>query len=567
MSHWLLSSMLAAALVPVGAGAATAGQAAAAADTGIPVESDLVRQKCGSCHTPGPDRMMTRISYRRASPENWELTIKRMVGIHNVALAPADARAILKYLSDHHGLAPDEVKPARWEAERRQDDFTYTADATTTQICTVCHSLGRVLTERRTKPEWDLLIAMHRGYYPGVDNQPMYQGQGFRRTRKADPAPGADNRDPAVKAVAHLSTAFPLVTPEWRAWSAAMQLPAMAGTWIVAGYERGTGPVFGEFTVTADAGAPDAFTTRTDLTIAGKKVTRAGRATVYTGFQWRGRAAADGDKGTWREVMMIERGGREMSGRWFTGAHDEIGIDVTLTKVGADPIVVGTSVLSLKAGTTQTVSIYGANLPASLTPAVVTFGSGIQVTRVAALSPGRLDADVTVAADARVGPRDVMVAGAARPQALVVYAKVDGIRVLPQSGMARVGGVVFPKQLAQFEAVGFTNGPDGKPGTADDLMLGPVDATWSVEEYTATFGDDDLQFAGAIDASGMFTPAVDGPNPERSGNRNNVGDLWVVAQHTPPGATAPLKARSYLLISVPVYMRWYGPMVDAGGEK
>jgi len=28
-----------------------------------------------------------------------------------------------------------------------------------------------------------------------------------------------------------------------------------------------------------------------------------------------------------------------------------------------------------------------------------------------------------------------------------------------------------------------------------------------------------------------------------------------------------LKARGFLLISVPVYMRWYGPLVDAGGEK
>ena len=62
--------------------------------------------------------------------------------------------------------------------------------------------------------------------------------------------------------------------------------------------------------------------------------------------------------------------------------------------------------------------------------------------------------------------------------------------------MARVGGAVFPKQLQQFEAVGISNGPDGKPDTADDLNLGIVNVKWSLEEYTATFGDDDLQFVG-----------------------------------------------------------------------
>ena len=35
----------------------------------------------------------------------------------------------------------------------------------------------------------------------------------------------------------------------------------------------------------------------------------------------------------------------------------------------------------------------------------------------------------------------------------------------------RVGGVVFPKMLARFDAWAFNNGPDKKPGTADDLKL------------------------------------------------------------------------------------------------
>jgi len=127
----------------------------------------------------------------------------------------------------------------------------------------------------------------------------------------------------------------------------------------------------------------------------------------------------------------------------------------------------------------------------------------------------------------------------------------------PEWNMARVGGAVFPKMLAQFEAFAYSNGLDGKPATEDDLKVGPVDATWSVEEYTATFGDDDAKFVGEINAAtGRFTPALDGPNPARSGNRNNVGDVWVVATHAPDGGGAPMRARAHLVVTVPLYLRW-----------
>ena len=86
-----------------------------------------------------------------------------------------------------------------------------------------------------------------------------------------------------------------------------------------------------------------------------------------------------------------------------------------------------------------------------------------------------------------------------------------------------------------------------------------MDARWSLEEYTATFKDDDIQYVGEISQGGLFTPNVDGPNPKRSGNRNNVGDVWVVAAHTPPGAdpsAKPLRARAHLLVTVPLYIDW-----------
>ena len=51
-----------------------------------------------------------------------------------------------------------------------------------------------------------------------------------------------------------------------------------------------------------------------------------------------------------------------------------------------------------------------------------------------------------------------------------------------------------------------------------------------LEEYTATFDDDDIKFVGTLVQTGLFTPNVDGPN-EPHGNRNNIGDVWVVATY------------------------------------
>ncbi|MBK6305370.1 MAG: hypothetical protein IPF47_06490 [Gemmatimonadetes bacterium] len=92
--------------------------------------------------------------------------------------------------------------------------------------------------------------------------------------------------------------------------------------------------------------------------------------------------------------------------------------------------------------------------------------------------------------------------------------------------------------------------------TADDISVGTVPVTWSLEEYGVTFKDDDVRWVGSLDQRGVFTPAVDGPNPDRAGSRNNIGDVYVVATYQLPGGARPIKARSLLIVTVPLYMRW-----------
>lgn len=357
------------------------------------------------------------------------------------------------------------------------------------------------------------------------------------------------------QAIDHLSDVFPLETPEWSAWAATKRSPRLAGTWTLSGYEPGKGPVFGTVTITVDGTDPDVFTTSASYVYAetGQRVRRSGEALVYTGYQWRGRSNPGGDDEL-REVMIVERDQQRMSGRWFTGDYDELGPDVTLRRVAAGPVVAGVHPKALERGSSLEVRVFGGGLTAA-SVSDVDFGSGVTVTSIDGPSDGALRVRLDVDADAPIGARDLFAFGDVLPRAVVVHDGVDRMEVTPRTGMARVGGAVFPKGYQTFDAIGYDDGPDGEPDTEDDLELGRLDVSWSLEEYAAVYGDDDIDFVGTMGQDGVFTPAVDGPNPDRAGNRNNIGDVWVVATHRRDSGER-LTARAHLVVTVPLYLRF-----------
>ena len=531
----------------------SSGALAQTSDGGHPIENQTLVDRCSSCHTVDDEGRMSRISFLRKTPEGWQTSVRRMVALHEVRMSPAEAREIVRYLSNEQGIAPEELRPGRFEVERRLIDHDYDGDSDVEFTCIQCHSMGRVITQRRTREEWELLIATHRGLYPLVDFQ------AFRRSGPAPTEPEADGsppdaRHPMDRAVDHLSQVFPLETPEWSAWAATMRSPRLAGTWALSGYEPGKGPLYGTVTIAADPADPDAFSTSATYAYAesGNRVERSGRSLVYAGYQWRGRSDP-GRETELREVMMVERDQREMAGRWFTGAYDEIGPDVTLRRVGGDPVITGVYPPAVERGGSVEVRVFGGGLrPASEDD--LDFGSGVSVTSVDGPNDGALRLRLAVAESADVGARDLVAFGHVLELALVVHDGVDRIAVVPQTGMARVGGANLPKGYQTFDAIGYDDGPDGEPETGDDLELGRVPVSWSVEEYAVTFGDDDVDFVGAMRQDGTFVPAIDGPNPDRDGSRNNIGDVWVVATHGSGGAA--LRARAHLLVTVPLYLRF-----------
>jgi quinohemoprotein amine dehydrogenase len=532
-------------------------------EEGIPITDATVQKACASCHKPDDKGQMSRISFIRTTPEGWQTIIQRMAALNGLNIEPAAARQMLKYLATNHGLAPEEAKPAAWETEKRLIDFKYTANADAESTCNKCHSLGRIISQRRTKTEWDLLVATHRGLYPLVDNQAFRRSGPPPRDTSTDGRP-PDNRHPIEKTLDHLAKTFPLKTPEWAAWSANMRPARLDGTWALTGWELGRGAIYGRVTITASPASPEEFTTSATYRVArtGETITRSGRAIVYTGYQWRGSSSAQAADSSLKEVMMVDRNWRSIEGRWFAGGYDEVGIDVKLERVGNETRVLGTDRTALKQGASaQELKIYGINLGSSLRAADIDLGPGITVSRVVGTTPDLATVSVDVAANSAAGARDLFVAGASRSKALAVYDKIDTIKVKPDWAMARVGGNTFPKMLAQFEAWGYSNGADGKPDSPDDIELGLVDAAWSMEEYAATYNDDDIKFVGTLnEATGRFTPNIEGPNPARSGQRNNIGDVWVVAKVLgdavggKPAST--LRARAHLLVTVPLYMRF-----------
>jgi quinohemoprotein amine dehydrogenase len=251
---------------------------------------------------------------------------------------------------------------------------------------------------------------------------------------------------------------------------------------------------------------------------------------------------------------MLSDDGSRLSGRFYKGAFGELGMDVELSRMGTARV---TAVWprGVRADAVETsLTLLGARLPSNLAPADITLGRGLEVREITSATSNALQVRVSVSDDALVGSRDVSVGEAVLVDGFAVYDQWDYVKVVPEEGMARLGGVQIPKQFVQFEAIGYHDGPDGERFTDDDIDLGLVNASWHLEEYIIRPDDDDLQYVGEINDNGFFTPNIEGPNLDRKGT-NNFGDVWAVAVLNQPGG-APIRGRARLLVTVPLYAYW-----------
>jgi quinohemoprotein amine dehydrogenase len=542
-------------------------------EEGIPVTNPVVIAQCGSCHTKDDKGNLSRISWERGTPEAWEEAIKRMIRLNGLEISPADARTVLKYLSTYHGLAPEEARSVMYIAEHRIQDEPVPNDAVQT-ACMGCHPLGRGLSWRRSKDDWKLLTNMHVFLYAQAD---VAFRRGFSRNANAPALPEVQNNSPAEpvdQALDYLSRNAPLHTPEWASWQARMRAPRLDGRWLITAHIPGRGKYYGEM-VMERGSADDEFLTRVKLQSVndGSTINRSGQGLVYAGYSWRGRskgaspggAAPDDLSKEMRETLWFSPDQLWAEGRWFWGEYQEFGVDVKLVRASSEPTLLGVDRTMLKLGSqSNRIRLIADNLPAQIAPSDLDFGSGITVRRIVSRTPAEVVAEVDVASNAIPGKRDIAFRRSVLESAIALYDRIDYIKVLPEASIAHLGSDVHPKGYEQFEVMAYQRGADGKLHTNDDFELGPIDVTWSVEEYLSVYGDDDKDFVGTLSPSGLFTPALDGPNPKRKFSRNNYGDVWVVAtaKNEKDKDDKLLTGRSYLVVTVPTYIRWDQPEVS-----
>jgi quinohemoprotein amine dehydrogenase len=499
-------------------------------EAGIPVTDPLVIAKCGACHTNDGHGNIQRISTARTTPEGWQEVLRRMVLAKGMSLTPPEARAIVKYLSTRHGLAPEEARPVMYDAERRIHEETDLPNQAVVDACTKCHAFARTLSWRRTAEDWKYFPEKHAAQY---------------------------KIPPDHEALAFFTRAAPFYTPEWTAWSNRLRTQNLAGRWLLTATVNGRGKYYGEMVIEA-AGADDEFNTRVNLRSVrdGFTLVRTGRSAVYDGYAWRGRSkggdsvssAPDDLASEVREVMWFAPDQSKAEGRWFWGQYQEFGFNVELRRAMPDDLrLLGIDRTALKMGSqSNRVRLIGDNFPREVTPSDVDLGPGVTVRRIVSHTATEISAEVDVADDALLGKHDIAFRGSAAPGALAIYDRVDYIKVTPESALAAFGGPAQPRGYQQFEAIGYQRGPDGRRHTADDVELGPTDVTWSMEVFYAA-ADSKTDVVGNVSSTGFFTPAAESP-------KNNF-DVWVIAQARDEKDVdgKPLVGKAFLVVTVPYY--------------
>ncbi len=498
----------------------------------------LLETRCSGCHPPHEEGgKLDAIEHQRKPPEAWEMTIYRMLRTHGANLEAGEARILIKYLSDQYGLAPSEVKPFRYALEKRNNTIEKHVPKEVKGTCVACHSYARIALQRRTPESWGRLPDLTAALLPNIENQVASTGLlgdfWYTLVRK--------------DTVPYLAQTYPFDSASWKQWQAKPK-PDYAGVWNVVGHDPGKGGAYtGRITLTASGN--DNYEGQLAYDFAdGSRMTGKNTVTMYTGFQWRGVAEVEGGK-THKEIFFANEDGTVVSGRRLLTLVGDLGMEETLYRNTGQAKFLAVSPTALKVGERSTLRLFGMNLPESLSAASISLGTGVTVQSLRRVDADTVMADVVVGKKAKMGARQARIRGVDGEQSLAVYDTVDYIRLSPEQAFSRPGGIRTPKIFQQFEAVGYTNGPDGRKGTDDDMKLGRVGpVTWKLNEYVQRVNDDDVRFVGAMDAHGLFTPAEDGPNPERHLQQGNVGDVWVEAWYQPNGARRPMGARAHLLV-------------------
>jgi quinohemoprotein amine dehydrogenase len=510
--------------------------------------SSLVKQKCGACHKPDEQGRVDVIEQTRKSPEEWKAVVDRMIRLNSAPLAESDFYPVVKELSNYLILSPEEMSRVvyinsdensqyREIPQSKLEERLYTA-------CVRCHTFGKIASHRNTEAQWAEIRNLHLGYYPTA--VPQMREMDWVKESEALVKP--------------LSELFPFDAPEWKQWMKSRKTQDLTGQWQIAGYQPGAGYYTGTLTFANDKpkGRDEYRITRRVQYQSGMALVQEGRATLYGQYHLRYALAPTGFSTRVEGVFDLDAETMGFSGKWWAVVQDANAFgSEKFFKADAPARIFALFPVAFQSGKgkDQPLTLVGVNLPKAVRPGdIKSSDPKVKVAAVSKTADGSLNCKVNIGKNAAPGKVTLSIQGVAIDHQLVVYDKIDAIQIRPTIGRARVSsGAAYPPQGVQFVARGIHNGPDGKPGTADDLVLEPVEAKWWLEEEKTRETDDDLQYLAAPIAGGLYTPVTTyGPIESRHQHREGVGLIAVSAEVNIDGAT--LKDRARLVVADPDFI-------------
>ena len=510
-------------------------------------KTTMVSQTCSACHKPDDNDRLEVIEETRKSPEEWKNVVDRMIRVNGAPLADADFHQVIKELSRDLCLTPDEMTKIAYINSDENSQYRETPQNELEQqmylSCVRCHTWGKIASHRNTKRQWEEFRNLHLGYYPTIILQMRQMDWAQISKELIDP----------------LSTLFPFDVPQYQKWLRTRKDTDITGSWVVAGYQPGMGYYEGTYTFKADPGRgeDEYIVERTVQYQNGTHLIMSGTATLFSEYHLRYELAPTPLTGRIEGVFDLDSKEKAFSGKWWTLIQDTNGYgNEKFLRSDQSPKLISVFPAALKiSGMGQTLTFIGVGLPDTLKPEDIRFSDeNITVSAIDQKGPSKIVCRVDVEEKAGTGVADVTISGVDSNQKIKIYHQIDAIKILPELGRARVScGAAYPPHGVQFVARGICYGADEKPGTPDDLVLEPVEATWRLEEQVTRDHDDDLKYLKTSITNGLYTPITTyGPIEERFMRKEGTGLIAVVAEYMEE--ERKLSARARLAVTVPDFI-------------
>lgn len=487
----------------------------------------LVWKKCTGCHAPTEAGRIAHVEELRTTPEEWAVIVDRMRRLHGMAIGPGEMDTLLKELSTTQILTPDEQARVAylslWHNSQQVEAPANKDEERLFTTCVRCHTAGKIFSYRRAPESWARLRDFHLFVVPTV----VFQMREMHWVPEADSA--------LAYLAAKLSYAKAWTPPTAR----------LAGVWGVFGYEPGRGTYRGEARIADKGNAEYALTGNLAYTDGGTE-TFAGEGTLYGGYALRTRTKNNGFTGNGAYILS----GDELRGEAHLPAPDFHTSRARWLRDDGMPKVARIVPEFLLKGEKTAVTVEGLNLPEVNAADVAFVGGHVKVLSAKRVAPGALQLTVVSSADKLV-EASVSVKGL-DAGTVRLAPRIDYIAIAPEMGRARLsGGIHYPAEGVQFEAIAYARSGAGKKATG--VALGPVPATFRLAEEKTRPADDDLSWLGAIKLNGSYVPMGDyGPNTMRNYSTENSGLVKILARYRRGAQT--YTAEAALAVTVPDFI-------------